>query len=61
MKLSQFVRAAVERRLGAMERHLGGIEGLLVERRGDEIRVRGKSLIRRLIDDPALRFAGLAR
>ncbi len=58
MTLSEGVRRAVERRLEGIERTLGGIEGLAVERRGDAIVVRGARLLRRSIDDARLRFAG---
>ena len=42
MWLSDFVRAAVERRLDGVERAYAAIEGLLVERRGDAVVVRGR-------------------
>ena len=61
MWLSDFVRAAVERRLDAVERAYAAIEGLLVERRGDAVVVRGRGLARRSIEDARLRFAGLGR
>ncbi len=61
MRLGEMVRHAVERRLAAVERALGAIEGLVVERRGDMIRVRGRRLIQRSIEDVRLRFAGLGR
>ena len=59
MRLSELMRAAVERRLAAVERAYGAIEGLFVERRGDTILVRGRGLMRRSIEDARLRFAGL--
>lgn len=61
MRLSERVRSAVERRIGAIEAALGGIEGLAVERRGDTIRLRGRGLAQRSIADVRLRFAGLSR
>ena len=61
MRLSEMVRGAVEQRLAAVERAFGAIEGLLVERRGDAIVVRGRGLVRRSIDDARLRFAGIGR
>ena len=61
MTLSQFVRGAIERRLAAIERGLGKIEGLAWSRRGDSIQVRGRQLVRRSIEDARLRFAGLDR
>jgi hypothetical protein len=61
MRLSELVRTAVGRRLVAVERAYGAIEGLLVERRGDQVVVRGRGLARRSIDDVRLRFAGLGR
>ena len=61
MRLSDFLRAAVEKRLAAVERAYAAIEGLLVERRGDAVVVRGRGLMRRSIDDARVRFAGLGR
>ena len=61
MRLSEMVRATVERRLAAVERAYAAIEGLLVERRGDAVVVRGRGLLRRSIEDVRLRFAGLGR
>ncbi len=61
MTLSERVRRAVEARLAGIERALGAIEGLVVERRGDTLRVRGARLVRRSIEDMRLRFAGLGR
>jgi hypothetical protein len=61
MRLGDMVRAAVERRLGAVERGYAAVEGLLVERRGDTVVVRGRGLLRRSIVDARLRFAGLGR
>jgi hypothetical protein len=61
MRLSELVRTAVGRRLVTVERAYGAIEGLLVERRGDAVVVRGRGLARRSIADVRLRFAGLGR
>ena len=61
MRLSDRVRGAIERRLRAIENALAGIEGLLVERRGDAILLRGRRLVERSIADVRLRFAGRSR
>ena len=61
MRLSDRVRGAIGRRLAEVERAYAAIEGLLVERRGDAVVVRGRGLMRRSIDDARLRFAGLRR
>jgi hypothetical protein len=58
MGLRGQVRAAVERRLARIEAVLAGLEGVIVERVGDAVRVRGRGLVRRSIDDVRLRFAG---
>jgi hypothetical protein len=61
MRLSDTVRGAIERRLGAVERAWAAIDGLSVERRGNAVVVRGRGLLRRSIEDVRLRFAGLGR
>jgi len=61
MRLSEFVRGALEQKLAEVERAYAAIEGLLVERRGDAVVVRGRGLARRSIEDVRLRFAGLGR
>ena len=61
MKLSETVRDAIERRLGAVARAWAAIDGLSVERRGNAVVVRGRGLLRRSIEDVRLRFAGLGR
>ena len=58
MGLRETVRAAIERRLARVEAALTGLEGVLVERVGDAVRVRGRGLVRRSIEDGRLRFAG---
>lgn len=61
MRLGHYARAAIERRLAAIERGMRDIEGVAVERQRDAIQVRGRGLLQRSIDDVRLRFAGLAR
>ena len=61
MTLSQYVRRAIDRRLEAIERSLRAIEGLSVDRQGDALRVRGRRLVQRSIEDVRLRFARLGR
>ena len=61
MRLSERVRRAIERRLNTIEAALAGIEGLVVERRRDAIRLRGRRLVERSIADVRLRFAGRSR
>lgn len=58
MRLREQVRAAIERRLARIEVTLAAVEGVLVERIGDAVRVRGRGLVRRSIEDVRLRFAG---
>ncbi len=61
MTVSERARGAVGRRLDAIQRALDGIEGVVVERQGDTLRVRGVQLARRSIDDMRLRLARFAR
>ena len=61
MKLSDRVRGAVERRLRVIEGAVAGIEGVVFERRGDTVRLRGRRLVERSIADLRIRFAGLWR
>ena len=61
MTLSEKVRAAIERRLNAIEAGLARVDGLAVERRGDTIRVRGRRIAMRSIADVRLRFARYSR
>lgn len=61
MRLNDMVRGAIERRLGRVERALKAIEGISVERIGDGLRLSGRGLIRRSIEDVRLRFAGRGR
>jgi hypothetical protein len=61
MTLDQVVRAAIDRRVSAVERSLAAVEGLFVEREEDNIHVRGRRLLGRSIEDMRLRFAGFAR
>jgi hypothetical protein len=61
MRLSHYVRAAIERRLAAIEGGLRDIEGLVAERRGGALYLRGRGLVKRSIDDVRLRFAGWGR
>lgn len=61
MNLSEKVRRAVARRMDAVERAFGAIEGLVVERRADAVLVRGRRLARRAVEDVRIRFAGLSR
>jgi hypothetical protein len=61
MTLNQRVRDEIEARLAAIERGLRGIEGLVVERDGDRVAVRGTRLVRRSIEDVRLRFARFLR
>ena len=61
MTLGEMVRRAVARRMDAVERAFGAIEGLVVERRGAAVLVRGRQLARRAVEDVRIRFAGLGR
>jgi hypothetical protein len=61
MSVNDYARAAIERRLAAIERGLRDIEGIACERSGDAIRVRGRRLAQRSVEDARLRFAGLDR
>lgn len=61
MKMSDKVRRKIEQRLSAIETALADIEGLSIERRGDTVRLRGRLLVERSINDLRLRFAGLSR
>ena len=61
MTLSRMVRSAIERRIVGVERALSGVEGLFVEREGDTLRLRGRRLLRRSIEDVRLRFARFGR
>ena len=61
MNLARRARDAIERRLTHVAREMRAIEGLSVERIGDAIRVRGRGLVKRSIEDVRLRFAGRGR
>ncbi len=61
MTLLGKTRAVVQLRLRRIEQALGGIEGVRVERRGDQVTIHGRSLRRRWIEDVRLRFAGRGR
>jgi hypothetical protein len=61
MSVNDYARAAIERRLAAIERGLRDIEGIACARSGDAIHVRGRRLAQRSIEDARLRFAGLSR
>ena len=61
MTMIERARAAVEGKLSRIEQALRGIEGLRVERKGDRLRVAGRGLRRRWLEDVRLRFPGSGR